>query len=275
MKPPIGYYGSKATIAERIVALLPEHQHYVEPYCGSLSVLLAKQPSKLETVNDIDRDLMLFWRVVRDRYDELADKVGLTPHSRAEHLEAYADTDDELERARRVWVMLTQGRSGTMRKTGWRHYVDPHGTSIPMSGYLEAYRRRLPPAAERLMDVSLECLPALDIIAKYGAHEDVLLYVDPPYVGSARARNYRHEMGSDADHRELAEALCANQSAVVLSGYHSPLYDEIYRGWHVHEIATGTGQGGSYDPRTEVLWSNRPLGMQPSLFDAADLSPAV
>jgi DNA adenine methylase len=78
-----------------------------------LAVLLAKQPAKLETVNDLDRDLMTFWKVLRDRPAELVRLCALTPHSRAEHDAAYGDLSglDDLERARRVWVRLTQGRT--------------------------------------------------------------------------------------------------------------------------------------------------------------------
>lgn len=274
MKPPFTYYGGKLTIADQIVACLPAHEHYVEPFAGSLAVLLAKPRAKMETVNDIDDALMTFWRVLRDRREELKRACALTPHSRAEHLEAYTDHPDELEQARRVWVRLTQGRTGTLRRTGWRGYINPAGSSISMPEYLEAYVDRLAPASERLMGVSLECLPALDVIAKYGTHEDVLLYVDPPYLrGTRGGTNYRTEMASEAEHRELAEALKAARSAVVLSGYPSPLYDELYDelygGWHRHEIATWTGQGNKADPRTEVLWSNRPLAAQLQLDFAA------
>lgn len=276
MKPPFAYFGGKTNIAERIVALLPDHEHYVEPYCGSLSVLLAKRPSKLECVNDLDRELVTFWRVLRDRTAELERVLAMSPHSRAEYLEARdsASELDELETARRVFVVLTQGRASTMRpaKTGWRHFVDPHGTNSGMTRYLSGYLARVAPAAERLRAVSLECLPALDIIAKYGSHRDTCLYVDPPYLGSVRAwgMNYKHEMKDDGEHRELAEALNDCSAAVVLSGYPSALYDELYAGWDRIEIAATTGNGvaGGQD-RTEVLWSNRPIGAQPSLFDLA------
>lgn len=268
MRPPVSYYGGKTTVADEIVALLPSHDAYVEPFCGSLAVLLAKPPSKLETVNDLDAELVTFWRVLRERPDDLARAAAFTPHSRAEQEASYEPAADELEVARRVWVRLTQARSGTLRRTGWRHYVDPHGTSISMPAYLEAYRTRLPPAAARLIDVSLEARPALDIIDRYGRHPDALLYVDPPYLASTRTgTNYRHEMSTEAEHRELATALRAARAAVVLSGYPSPLYADLYADWWRVEIATGTGQGEGYQARTEVLWSNRPLGHQPALFD--------
>ncbi|MEU7787689.1 DNA adenine methylase [Amycolatopsis sp. NPDC049159] len=124
MKPPLTYFGGKTRLAEQISAAFPAHEHYVEPYAGSLAVLLAKPRSRMETVNDLDGDLMTFWRVLRDQPDELTRVCALTPHARAEQLEAYAlgEVPDDLERARRVWVLLTQGRAGVMRNTGWRHF---------------------------------------------------------------------------------------------------------------------------------------------------------
>jgi len=277
VKPPLAYYGAKVTIGPQIAALLPAHEHYVEPYAGSLAVLLAKRPSRMETVNDLDGDLMTFWRVLRDRPAELERACALTPHSRAEHLEAYepvpADhADRELEVARRVWVLLSQGRGGTLRRTGWRFYVNPAGSNTSMPGYLEAYRVRMAAAAERLSAVSLESRPALELITAYGAQPEVLLYVDPPYLGSLRSRNYRLEMGGEAEHLELAAALNDCAAAVVLSGYASDLYLEAYAGWHRHEIRTATGQANQWSARTEVLWSNRPLPVAEHLFAEAGTS---
>lgn len=267
MKPPFTYYGAKVTIADRIVALLPDHDHYVEPFAGSLAVLMAKPPSWHETVNDLDGDLMLFWKILRDRPADLERVCALTPHSRAEHAAAYERSDDELEQARRVWVKLTQGRAGTLRKTGWRFYIDPAGSSSSMPGYIAGYVGRMAAAAERLSKVSLECRPALDMIRAYGVQSRCLLMCDPPYLGTTRTSvNYQHEMPGEAEHRELAKILAECHSAVVVCGYPSPLYDELYDGWHRADIATATGQAHTWSARTEVLWSNRPFP-QGSLFD--------
>jgi DNA adenine methylase len=272
VKPPITYFGGKSTLAPHIAALLPEHGHYVEPFGGSLAVLLAKSPSAHETVNDLDGDLMNFWRVVRDRGDDLARVCALTPHARAEHAAAYdLEACDDLERARRVWVQLTQGRNGVRSKTGWRHYIKPGGSSASMPAYLRGYVSRLAPVAERLAGVSLEARPALDVIRSYGRDPDVLLYVDPPYLGSTRSSGrYMHEMLHEDEHRELAEALRAARAAVVLSGYPSDLYEDLYRGWDRHSFAASTGQGGTWENRTEVLWSSVPLGQQLELFAARE-----
>lgn len=271
--PPFPYFGGKAQQAERIVPILPAHDHYVEPFAGSLAVLLAKPRSKMETVNDLDGDLMTFWRVLRDEPESLARACALTPHSRAEHDAAYqlAEPVTDIERARRVWVVLTQGRAGTIRRTGWRFYRDPAGSSYSMPAYLNAYVDRIDLAAERVAGVSLECRDALDLIAEYGQHPDVLLYCDPPYLGSTRSSNYRTELTTDSEHEALLSALLGCKASVVLSGYASALYDAKLANWSRVEFDAWTGNGiaagsGKTDGnRTEVVWSNRPLPTQDAL----------
>lgn len=262
LAPPFTYFGGKTIVAPRIARMLPVHGHYVEPFAGGLAVLLAKPPSRMETVSDLDGDLVNFWRVLRDRPDDLVRVCALTPHSRAEW-EGCADLGggDELERARRLWTRLTQSRAGRLTRTGWRYYVAPGNTGKAFPGYLDGYVERMAPAAERLHHVTLEARPALEIIERYGADEDVLIYADPPYLGSTRGydKAYRYEMRSDEDHRALATALRQCRAAVVLSGYPSDLYDlELYPDWHRATFTSGTGQGADgWSNRTEVVWCNR------------------
>ena len=265
VKPPFSYYGGKTTLAPQIAALLPKHEHYVEPFAGSLAVLLAKKPSRAETVNDLDGDLVTFWRVLRDRPEELERACALTPHSRAE-LEVAKDLDveDEVERARRVFVRLTQSRSHSMKPTGWWFRKNAATAGNSPTDYLVAYRARLAAVTDRLSGVSLESRDALDVIRDYGSEPTVCLYVDPPYLGSTRATNYRVEMLDDDAHRTFADALNECKASVVLSGYDSPLYAELFDGWHRKDLAAPTTLSGDTD-RTEVLWSNRPIGT-PDLF---------
>ena len=158
-----------------------------------------------------------------------------------------------------MWVLLTQGLSRTMKRTGWRFYADPNGTSASFATYMDAYRSRLLPAAERIRNVSLECRPASEVIEKYGAFEDNLLYVDPPYVHSTRrGARYSHEM-TEADHREMGELLHQAKATVLLSGYASDLYDEMFAGWH--QVRIGARSDNAIDREVvEVVWSNRPVG---------------
>lgn len=261
LRPPMVYYGGKTRLAPSIVAALPEHGHYVEPYAGSLAVLLAKPPSRLETINDLDGDIVHFWKMLRDRPRELARACALTPHSRAERSDALRRPArlDDIERARRIWVCLVEGRTGTLRNTGWRHdTADTPTTSMPRR--LDAYVARIEASAQRLRQVSLEHRAAVDLIDAYGTGRRTLIYADPPYVGGTRARNYRTEMASTAQHHELAEHVHACNATVVVSGYACDLYDrKLYPDWYRTELASHTSQGGTWKARTEVLWSNRPL----------------
>ena len=256
MKPPMPYSGGKQRVAEQIVALLPPHDGYIEPFAGALSVLLAKPASSMEVVNDLDGDIVAFWRVLRDQPAQLERACALTPHSRAETVQAgHRDGVDDVERARRVWVCLTQHRAAVLRSTaGWRFV---HGTNrMALSAYLDGYVARIAPAAERLKQVSLENRPALDIITAYGRHAENLLYVDPPYLGDTRTQStgqYRHEMQDQASHETLLAALIDCDAKVALSGYAHPLYDETLTGWERHEMTATSAMG---QPRTEILWTN-------------------
>ena len=262
LKPPFSYYGGKTSLAPRIAELLPAHSHYVEPFAGSLAVLLAKEPSKAETVNDLDGDLVTFWRVLRDQPDELERACLLTPHSRQEY-ETSRDLGgcDDLERARRVWTRLSQGRSNSMKPTGWRYGVS---ISKIMAMHVKGQVLSMGPAAMRLGMVTLESRDAVEMVQEYGSDPSVCIYADPPYLGSTRASNYRLEMLEDDLHVRLAEALRNCRASVVLSGYASPLYEELYAGWHRMELKAPTRLSGTAAPN-EVLWSNVPLGMQAAL----------
>ena len=266
MKPPFAYYGGKTTLAPIIANLLPAHEHYVEPFAGSLAVLLAKKPSRAETVNDLDGDLVTFWRVLRDHGDELERLALLTPHARDEWRASRDDLDDaptDIERARRVWTILTQRRSNSMAGNGWRYRTDPGASSMPVA--LDTYATRITSAAQRLRHVTIENRNAAEMIRDYGKHSNVCIYADPPYLGSTRATGYRVEMKGDDAHRELADALNECKASVVLSGYDAPLYADLFDGWHRVDLQGATTLSGDTD-RVEVLWSNRPLG-EPDLFD--------
>lgn len=274
VKPPFAYYGGKTTLAPAIADLLPPHDHYIEPFAGSLAVLLAKQPTAWETVNDLDDLLVTFWRVLRDKPDELMHQVMLTPHSRTEYAQACGDinADSDVERARLVWVRITQGRKNSTRPgaaSSWRYGQSAaKGHSWP--SYLSAYASRMSAVAERLKNVSIENRDALELIGEYGGHANNCLYVDPPYVASSRVAlgGYRLEAAGQDFHVQLAEALNNCRAAVVLSGYDSTEYAELFPGWHRVEMKAPPSLGAS--PRTEVLWSNVPLGKQEA-FDFAAL----
>lgn len=270
IKPPFAYYGGKTTLAPKIADLLPAHDHYVEPFAGSLAVLLAKKQSPMETVNDLDGDLVTFWRVLRDQPDDLFRACELSPHSREEYA-ASADLSaglTDVERARRVWVRLTQGRSHSMKPTGWWTRKANAGHSPPE--YCASYLARMTEAAKRIRGVSLECRDALDVIRDYGSEPSVCIYADPPYVGSTRATNYGHEMTEDSQHEVFAQACHDAKARIVISGYGSDLYDSLFPDWYRIELKAPTRLSGTTAP-PEVIWSNVPLGQQ----EAFDFTEAI
>ena len=266
VKPPFSYYGGKTKLAPAIADMLPEHKHYIEPFAGSLAVLLAKTPAPQETVNDLDSKLVTFWRVLRDRPDDLWRACALTPHAREELAAAQGATADEVEQARRVWVILTQSRSHTVKATGWWQRIAPN--PYTPANYMAAYADRIASAATRLRGVAIENRDALDMIRSYGKHPDNLLYLDPPYLGSTRVSNYRHEMLTDKSHAEFADAVAGCVAKVVVSGYDSPLYAELFPGWHTVRMRGASTLSGATD-RIETLWSNVPLAQRDAHTPAA------
>jgi len=247
------YFGGKQMVASRLVSLFPPHAGYIEPYMGGLSVLLAKPVEAMEVVNDINGDLVTFWRVLRDCPEELIVKCVLTPHSLEEYRGSYdRDAVGDVEVARRVWVLLSQGRSSSWVRSGWRFYLNPNNTQS-MGEKVRSYKRRLPDVAARLMNVSIECRSALDVIQAYGREVSNLLYVDPPYLGSTRkAVGYADEMRGEQDHLDLLTVLRGVRAKVVVSGYDSELYDHGLPGWTKRHMRSRT-QGSS---RCETVWMN-------------------
>lgn len=260
------YPGSKWSMAEWIISHMPPHQTYLEPFFGSGAVFFNKPPSPLETINDIDGDVVNLFRVIRDRPDELARLVYWTPYSREEYYASYdMEGADELERARRFLVRCWMARGvRTIDQTGWRHIIDLSGPAVVRMW--NELPEKIVMTASRLKDVQIEQQPALELIRRY-KREDVLIYADPPYPLDTRSgRMYRHEM-TDADHAELLDVLDDHPGPVLLSGYANELYDTRLRHWHREERQVLAEAGRI---RTEVLWINpvadEHIGRQLTLF---------
>lgn len=274
MKPPFPYYGAKGRLAPWIASLLPPHEVYVEPFCGSAAVLFAKTPSQHEVINDLDGNVVTFFRALRDQPDELTRACQLTPYARAEYQTARLDEDvDDLERARRVFVRATQAFNGdglsAGRSASWSCGARPGDAYVSRT---RGRADRLYEVAERLRGVLIESCDALEVIPAYDG-PDVALYVDPPYLWSTRASlnagdnrrrtDYHHDMPGEADHRALAKVLTSCRGVVLLSGYDSDLYQELYDGWwrtsKTVTRPTTNRAGASAAGAVEVIWSNRPL----------------
>lgn len=257
-RPALRYHGGKFRLAPWILRFFPEHRTYVEPFGGAAGVLLQKPRAYAEVYNDLDGDIVNFFRVLREQPAKLSDACRLTPYAREEFERAYEPTGDSVERARRTAVRAAMGfgsAGSTKGSTGFR--VDTrraYGTA--MSNWVD-FPDGLQVIAERLAGVLIENRDALDVIA---AHDDsdTLLFIDPPYVHSSRvmgSRTYRHEM-SDEDHRQLLRTLQAVEGMVVICGYATDLYDDALSTWARHATTARISSGRGTGLRTEVVWLN-------------------
>ena len=114
-RPPIRYHGGKFRIASWVISHFPAHECYVEPFGGGAGVLLQKTPAPFEVLNDLDGEVVNFFRVLRERPGELVRVIQLTPWSREEQRLSFEPASDPLERARRFYVRSWQTHGGPGR----------------------------------------------------------------------------------------------------------------------------------------------------------------
>jgi DNA adenine methylase len=257
-RPVLRYHGGKFRLAPWILTFFPRHQVYVEPFGGGGSVLLAKDPVPTEVYNDLDSRVVGLFRVLRDRTkaEELARRLELTPFAREEYEGwCYADPIDDIDAAHQLVARGFMGQSskGIWQRSGLDTRINPDGYCSRVSA-LRASPDACRTVAQRLARVVIEHDDAGDVIKRHD-RPDALVYCDPPYLTAEGrgTRIYTHDFKAD-DHRKLAAGLRGLKSAmVVLSGYPSELYDELYPDWQRHQ-RKAMADGGR--ERTEVVWLN-------------------
>lgn len=277
---PIKWHGGKHYLANKIVALMPPRcknpnapapddpgwLHYVEPYAGGLSVMLAMNPEGVsEVVNDLNEELTNFWQVLQDKdqFTEFVRIINSVPFSENEYKFACNLRDtvaNYVERACRFFIRCRQSYAGRMKefpptvknrtRRGMQEHVSAWLTCI------EAF----PEVHERLKRVLILNRPALKVIRQQDGPR-TLFYLDPPYLHETRATTgeYQHEM-DDGEHEKLLVTLSDIDGRFLLSGYHSKLYDDAaaHYGWKCHEFSLPNQAAGGKKKRrmTECVWTN-------------------
>lgn len=259
-RPIMRYHGGKWRLSTWIIEHFPPHRVYTEPYGGAASVLLRKPRSYSEVYNDLNGEIVNLFRVLRNpsQSRELIRQVKLTPYSRQEYETSYILADDPIEQARRTLLKHAAGfASGAQRKygTGFRANVTRANTT-PADNWRDM-PSAIEPIVDRLRGVIIEHDNALTVLDRYDT-PDTLHYVDPPYVFETRnprnaGETYAHEMDDD-NHRLMAETLYQLRGGVILSGYQSPLYNDLFNDW-LTVTRNATADGGK--KRIEVLWINK------------------
>lgn len=274
-RPLLRWHGGKWRLASWIIAQFPAHRVYVEPFGGAASILLRKPRSYAEIYNDLDGEVVNLFRVLRsNRAGELVDALALTPYARDEFELAYEPHGDPVEQARRLVVRSFMGfgsdSPNTQQRTGFRANCN-RSHSTPAHDWIN-YPTALRMIVERLRGVVIENREATEVMAHQDGPE-TLHYLDPPYMpgtrsqksrkGGLRYHAYRHEM-SEADHAALLADAKNLSGAVIISGYHTELYDDVLSSWMRLErpsLADGARK------RTEVLWLNAAAESRGTLFD--------
>lgn len=273
MKAIFRYPGSKWSLAQWIISFFPEGYEkivYLEPFLGSGAVFFNKRPGTVETINDLNGDVVNLFRVLRDRPEDLKRVLDLTPYSREEYDLSFDPCEDPLEQARRFIVRTTQAIGARLNeKSGWRNHKQMKigGTACKWGGItdtIDIAAKRLRGSTTNL--VQMERMDALRLIERYDS-TDVLMYLDPPYVRSSRksGRLYTHEM-DDSDQIKMLDLICRSRAKIVLSGYPSELYDTYLSGWRSFSAVSQTTSG---EKATEMLWLNyEPPAEQMKIEDA-------
>lgn len=259
MNTVLKYPGSKWSTAKWIISNFPagyENMTYLEPFFGSGAIFFNKNRSSIETINDLDGNVVNLFKVIRESPAELARVVEFTPWSRKEYTSSYEMIGEPIEDARRflirMWMAIGAKSSDI---TGWRHNIQD------LNGNVNQWATKLP---EHIIKTSLRlrhsknCLvqienqKAVKLIERHN-RPYVFIYADPPYVRSTRSgRIYACEM-NDQDHIELLNLLKKHTGSAMISGYESELYSGILEGWHTEKLMAKC-EGGQ--ERQEVLWMN-------------------
>lgn len=264
MKAVMKYPGSKWGIAEWIINFFPGHHSYLEPFFGSGAVLFNKPRSHIETVNDIDGQVINLFEWIRKDPERLAHEIYWTPYARQVYEDAFAGMpDDSLGKAANFYIRLNMGHGFRTNgeKVGWKNDVQGRERAYASQDW-RSLPEKIMQAAERLRGVQIENRPAVEVVQRFN-YPNVLVYADPPYVLSTRhGKQYRHEL-DDRGQDELLDALEAHKGPVLLSGYDNALYNDRLKGWHREETVC---YSQACSRKREILWMNFEPAVQMNLF---------
>lgn len=260
--PAMRYHGAKFRLADWVMSFFPPHRTYVEAFGGAAGVLIQKPRAYSEVYNDLDGNMVNFFRVVRDPAlcARLIDLIAQTPYAREEFELSAQPTEDPVERARRTVIRAQMGfgpAGATKAHTGFRiDTARDYGTAQAM---WVRYPDTLAILGRRMVGVLVENRPAIDVMLQHD-RGDTLQFLDPPYLHGVRKMGgsrkiYAHEM-SDDDHEALLTTAQQLESMVCVCGYPSELYDDMLAGWLRVETSARISAGRGTATRTEVMWLN-------------------
>lgn len=265
MKAILKYPGSKWSIADWIINFFPKHHSYLEAFAGSAAVLMKKPRSNIETINDLDGNVVNLFEWIKNDPEKLAHEIYWTPYSRQVYDAAYSEkSEDSLQKAVNFYIKLNMGYGFRTNgeKVGWKNDIQGREKAYAAEDW-KNLPGKIMQAAERLRGVQIENRPAIEVMERFN-FPNVLVYLDPPYVLSTRhGKQYRYEM-DDLAHRDLLETANAHKGPVLISGYDSDLYNDMLQGWHREETIC---YSQVCSKKKEILWMNFEPGWQQLTLD--------
>jgi DNA adenine methylase len=261
VRPPVKWHGGKYYLANRIISFFPQHRIYLEPFGGAGSVLLNKQPVEVEAYNDLDLTISRLFRVLQKNGREFVERLQFIPYSQYEFESAaiYPEEASDLDKAVCEYIRWRQSFGGQGKSWSYTTKRARGGRAGDVNAWWTAIDQ-LPDIVERLKCVQLLHQPAIKAIRRFDDPE-ALIYCDPPYLHETRNPNSRDVYGIEMtgeEHIELADELNKCKSKVVLSGYPSSLYSDLYKSWRTVEfdIANHSAGGKKKQRKRETIWLN-------------------
>jgi DNA adenine methylase len=254
LKTPITYYGGKQTMLKYLLDLIPQHRLYCEPFFGGGALFFAKPKAEVEVINDVNGEVINFFKVLKTKFSELQKEVQSTLHSRELYKKAleiyrHPKKHSDVQRAWALWTTTNQGFAGMIGSWGFgKTNSKEKAVAQKRDDFINAYEHRL-------RTVQVENNDALKVIARCN-EKDAFLYCDPPYIGSDQG----HYSGyTEAQYRALLNVLAKYKGKFLLSSYPSKILNQYIRkyGWKTKKVEKYVAVTKLTDKKkTEVLVFN-------------------
>lgn len=235
MKTPVTYYGGKQNMVKHILPLIPEHDLYCEAFAGGAAIFFAKENAKTNILNDTNRELINFYKVVQSDFVGLEKEIQISLYSRDLHRKAsviYNNPDmfSEIKRAWALWILASQSFCSIIGDV-WGYERSSNSKTKSFTNKKENFTLDL---AMKLQNVQIECADALYVIRSRDK-EGAFFYVDPPYYNSDMGH---YDGYSIEDFEALLKLLSAIKGKFMLSSYPSPILQKYIKefGWNVRSV---------------------------------------
>ena len=227
-KPAFGYYGAKQRVSPSIIDLFPPHNAWVEVFCGSSAMTLAKKVAPIEVINDLDGIIVNVFKQLRENSKKLVELIELTPYAREEFEKAKLinKSDSDLERARKFLIVSMMTVNATVGDPRCGFSISSSYSRNGKEARVNRWNNlseRIANVVERLRNVRVENKDAREIVEMFSDRPATLMYLDPPYYVD-RSHDYVIDAKEKEFHEELLSLCCKSKAMIIISHYENSLY---------------------------------------------------